>query len=1175
MAFTHLHVHTEYSLLDGAARIDDLVERAAELGMSALAITDHGYMYGVIPFYQACMKHNKAVEKRGEGQTVKPILGCEAYFVDDDELSRDHKPTFYHMILLAKDDTGYHNLVRLMSKAAVDGYYYKPRINLRMLREHAEGLIGTSACIAGIIPKFIDQGDYEGAKRWALTFKDLFAPGDFYIELQDQGIRTDSGTTQHQLNVALDKLAREIGVKTVGTNDIHYLSADDMKTQDYMLCIGTASHIDDENRMHAFQGTYMKSEEEMREALSDFPECIDNTMEVAEKCNVTIDFDRIVLPRFPLPEGETNETLLRRNSLEGLRKRYGEPLPQEVIDRFEHEYKIICDKGFPAYFLIVQEFTHWAKTHGIGVGPGRGSAAGSIISYALDITTFDPLENDLIFERFLSPQRTEMPDIDLDFDDERREEVVDHVRELYGSEKVAHVITFSTMKAKQAVNDAARVLGYSMGDGQRISKMIPDGPKATIKGALDGNPDFAKLYKEDADVRKIVDAALSLEGITRGEGVHASAVIICRDAVDKYVPVKYDTKGGMIITQFDGTTTAALGLLKMDFLGLRTLTLISKTKDNIRQRFGIEIDEHAIPFDDPAIYDLFASGDTAGVFQVESPGMVALLKRMKPDCYSDIVAVIALYRPGPLNSGMVDDFIRGKAKPETIVYYDERLRDILEPTYGTIVYQEQVMQISMKMSGFTAGESDKLRKAVAKKKLDLMTKQVSKWDDGNEETMADHWLNGAVRNGYSRSVAQRIWDDVLKFAEYAFNKSHSAAYAILTMQTAWLKAHYPNEFMAAVLTSYTGKTDKIVHYISNCNHSGIPVLPPDINTSGRDFTPVDEGIRFGLAGLRGVGVGVADVIIAEREKGGPFANFHEFLERIDLRQCNKRVLEALIKGGAFDSTGYTRRQLAGFIVDGGLLESLSRKQREQESGQGSIFDIFDDAEAEELGFKEEVPAPDGVEWDRKVKLAYEKEMLGRYVSDHPLSPYVHALEDVATCSILDIPQKPDGYRGTFAGVISQVSIRQSKNGNNYAQFQLEDTEGEIQVNLFGKAFTSYRELLEEDAIVKVEGAIEKNDRGVSMRVFKMEGLAFSEEDTKARVFEIRVSSDQLDPVLMSHISDTLQRYPGRDAVSLRIDQRDGRVFRAELPTTANAKSPGLFAEITDMLGTLSCEAVRR
>ncbi|NTU89653.1 MAG: DNA polymerase III subunit alpha, partial [Actinobacteria bacterium] len=1137
MSFVHLHTHTEYSLLDGAARVGDLVKRAADLGMPALSITDHGYMYGVPAFYQACMNHNSNVKKTGTGQTVKPIIGCEVYFTPDSSLARDRKPELYHMVLLAKNNIGYGNLMAIVSDAAVRGHYYKPRVTIEMLREHSEGIVATSACLAGVIPKYIDRGDFEEAKTWARTFSSIFEPGDFYIELQNQGITTDAGITQHQLNVALDKLAKELGLKTVGTNDIHYLEKKDSVTQDLMLCIGTGSHVADEQRMRFSNDEfYLKSAEEMQKALGAFPDCLENTLEIAEKCNVTMDFDNIILPLFPLPEGETNESMLKKEALAGLAERYGDPLPQEVLERFEHEFKIICDKGFPAYFLVVQEFVRWAKEHGIGVGPGRGSAAGSIISYALDITTFDPLENNLIFERFLSPERTEMPDIDIDFDDERRLEVVEHVREMYGPEKIAHVITFGTMKAKQAVNDAARVLGFSVSEGQKISKLISPAPDITLQKAIDDNPDLKLLYTEDQNSRQIIDAALSLEGITRGEGVHASAVIICRGAVQEYVPVKYSTKGDSIITQYDHNVVASLGLLKMDFLGLRTLTLISKAKQNIKDNYGIDIHEKDIPFADPKIYELFAEGDVSGVFQIESEGMGRLLKGMKPDCYSDIVALIALYRPGPLNSGMVDDFVNRKTGKKKIVYYDDRLKPILESTYGTIVYQEQVMQISMVMSGFSAGESDKLRKAMAKKKLALMQEKVEKWVDGAEETMEDHWLNGAVRNGYQITTAKKIWEDVLKFAEYAFNKSHSAAYAILTMQTAWLKAHYPHEFMAAVLTSYIGATEKIVKYIAACNREGILILPPDINSSRRDFTPVAEGVRFGLAGVRGVGVGVADSILVEREAGGPFTSLHDFLDRVDSRQCNKRVVEALIKGGAFDTTGYTRRQLMMFVEDGSLLESASRKQRDRDAGQVSIFEMFTEEVAQENGFAAEVPAPDKVEWDQKVKLSFEKEMLGYYVTDHPLSPYKDALAKNSDCSLIDIGEFEDGKVGYFAGMLASVAIKVSKKGNNYAVVMLEDTESEVKASIFGKNFEKFRHVLEEEAIVRVQAKVEHSDTDVtSLTIFEIQKLALGERDSRPRVLELRVASERMNQVFMQELSSLLECYPGRDRVSLFIE----------------------------------------
>ena len=1174
--FVHLHVHSEYSMLDGASRIKDLVKKAAACGQPAIALTDHGYMHGVVELYKACKSHNDDVRKNG-GQTVKPILGCEAYFTPDRSLSRDRRPELYHMILLAKDNEGYHNLIAMMSEAATSCFYYKPRITIDMLRKYGKGIIATSACIAGIVPQCIDRGNFEEAKKWARELASCFAPGDFYIELQDQGINTDSGLTQRQLNMALDRLAKELGLKTVGTNDIHYVEREDARTQDLMLCIGTVSQVDDLKRMRfANDQFYHKSTDEMYEALGYLPDCLENTLEVADKCNVTLEFDKLILPRYPfLKEGETNESLLREMSIAGLQKRYGTPLPQEVVDRFEHEYEIICTKGFAAYFLIVQEFAQWAKDQGIGVGPGRGSAAGSIISYALGITAFDPLANGLLFERFLSPERTEMPDIDMDFDDERRLEVVQHCRDIYGTERIASVITFTALGAKGAVNDAARVLGYSISESQRISKLIPEAPNTKLMPSIQGNPDLKKLYPEDADARKILEAALSLEGLNRGESVHASAYIICRDPVYEHVPVKLDTKGGVIITQFDGETNASIGLLKMDFLGLRTLTVISKCKQNIKVNYGIDIDEYRdVDFRDPAIYELFARGETAGVFQVESSGMVALLKNMKPDRYDDIVAVLALFRPGPLGAGMVQDFIDRKHGRKEISYSDDRLRPILENTYGTMVYQEQVMQISVTMSGFSMGESDKMRKAVAKKKIALMTETIQHWADGSEETMADHWLNGAVRNGYSRQIAQRIWDDVLSFAEYAFNKSHSAAYAILTMQTAWLKAHYRHEFMAAVLTSFMGKKDKIANYISACKQEGVPVLIPDINSSRRDFTPVPEGVRFGLAGLSGVGAAVADAIIAEREKNGPFANLHDFVNRVDSKACNKRVVEALIKGGAFDSTGYTRRQMMRFIEDDGLLEQASRAQRERDSGQTSFFDLFDDADDDAAGFVQEVPAPDGVEWDTMVKLNFEQKMLGRYVSGHPLSPYAATLQRLSDCSFSQVTErKTDGSRGVFAGMIRDVAIKTSKNGKNYANLVLEDTEGEVAASLFGKAFDTYRELLEPNAIVKVKCRVEISDRGVSLNIMEMERLELGDKDARPYALEIRVRQALLSQNLMGRINETLVCYPGRDMVTLFITQTDGRKFRAELPMTVNSASPELVATLNAIIGEQACRSV--
>ena len=820
----------------------------------------------------------------------------------------------------------------------------------------------------------------------------------------------------------------------------------------------------------------------------------------------------------------------------------------------------------------------------------------------MDITTFDPLSNGLMFERFLSPERTEMPDIDMDFDDERRLEVIEHVRQLYGPEKVTHVITYSTIKAKQAINDAARVLDYPVYMGQRLSKMVSADPGVKLKQVLEKqpgkedlySPDFVEAYQKDEDARRIIDTALSIEGLTRGEGVHACAVLICRDAVNEHVPTKLDTKGGVEITQYEGHTVADMGLLKMDFLGLRTLTVISKAKANIKKSFGIDIDVDAIPFDDPKIFELMSSGRTAGVFQVESAGMTATIKNMKPTEYKHVVALIALYRPGPLGAGMVTSYINRMNGKEPAVSYDPRLDGILGETYGTMVYQEQVMLISVEMCGFSKGESDsRIRKPVAKKKIKMLTDQVFKWSDGEDETIYDHWMNGAEKNGYKRSVAQKIWDDVLEFASYAFNKSHSAGYAILVMQTAWLKAHYPNEYMAAVLTSYTGKTDKIVHYVSACRHDGIAVLPPDINESGTEFTATPEGVRFGLAGIRGVGEGVTQAIIEEREKGGPFKNLHDFVERVDSSQANRRVIEALIKGGAFDSTGYPRRQLMHFVDRDNpenIIDAAVKRQKDRAAGQTSLFDVFGDVEGS--GFEVIVPEPDGQEWDRHMKLSFEKEVLGIYVSDHPLRPYEYALAKAREFTLSQIDtgfetmgptgnavnqEIPEGKPYWWAGMVSGVGKRVTKNGDPMAIVQLEDMEGEATVVVFPKTYKQcegylYGEVDPEtgaqlsDAFIRVKGKLERSDRGDQIIAQEIEPLVLSEESNRPKVFEIMVPSSRFSQSNMARLATVLNTNPGGDRVELFIEQADGQTMRAEIPTRVNARSIPLIAEVKGIVG---------
>ena len=1297
MAFVHLHNHSDFSILDGATRIPDMVKRAVDLKMPAVALTDHGYMFGIPNLDLECRKYNdgqkdawqwrhdvecftkdweleepeadpesdnvhdfahrqwesdvaiweqnggkankdvalEAVRANKPSPLIKPIFGCEAYFITDDCIEKGTKQTRYHLILLAKNSTGYHNLMKCMSIAAGhEMMYYKPRTTLAMLREYHEGLICQSACVQGIIQQHILDGLFEDARQWAITFKEIFGD-DFYMEIQDHGLNFRNGWTDRTLDEQLVKIARELDIKIVATNDFHYLTREDAPTQDILSCIGKATTLDDASRMR-MEGTefYMKDESEMRELFSWIPEACDNTLEVAAKCNYEIDWTKMYLPSYPgLREGETAEERFREECEKGLAKRYGEGWRDLVIggenvkDRFEYEYKIICDKGFANYFLIVQDYVQWAKDNGIGVGPGRGSAAGAIVAYAMNITNFDPLENGLMFERFLSPQRSEMPDIDMDFDDEHLQDVLQHVREVYGEDHVCKVITYSTIKAKQAINDANRVLGFPVYKGQQLSKMLSNDPKLTLPNALHKNekkpeqysPDFENAYNTDPDAHRIIDAALAIEGLTRGEGVHACATLIAPTPVTDHVPTKLDTKGNVTITQYEGHSVADMGLLKMDFLGLRTLTVINKALANIRHSYPdasdidkmpeavraclkpgatcVDIDVDKIDFSDPKIYELLGSGHTAGVFQVESDGMTSTIKNMQPTEYKQIVALIALYRPGPLGAGMVDSYIKRMHGEEAISYYDDRLKPILEETYGTMVYQEQVMQISVKMSGFSAGESDsRMRKPVAKKKIKMLTSQVFHWEgNGADETIYDHWMNGAVANGYKRETAQELWDNVLEFASYAFNKSHSAGYAILVMQTAWLKAYFPKEYMASVLTSYMGKTDKIVHYVTSCRREGIPILPPDINESGRDFTATHEGVRFGFAGIRGVGEGVAEVIMAERDKGGPFKHLNDFVDRVDSASANRRVVEALVKSGAFDSTGYPRRQLMMLIDKNNpenILDAAAKRQRDRAAGQSSLFDLF--AEVPGSGFESDAPAPDGQEWDRSTKLHAEHEVLGLYVSDHPLSPYEYALSkardytigelnqteevpDPITGGMVERPKVADGTDVRLAGMVNSVQKKTTKNGDPMAIVVLEDMEGEVTLVVFPKAYKKYAGILagepdpvtgetSADVFIKVFGKLERSDRGDQVIVSTIESLELSDKTNKPRVVEVCMTPHLLSYDRIQRLQGILVRYSGMDRVELLVEEASGDTMRMELPTKVDARNMMLMAEVTDCIG---------
>ncbi len=1136
MSFVHLHTHTEYSLLDGAARVKEVIARAVEYEMPALAITDHGNMYGAVDFYRQATEAG-----------IKPIVGCEVYFTPNSRLKRGGKPELYHLLLLAKNNEGYRNLRTLVSHAAVEGFYYKPQVDMELLERYSEGLIGTSACMSGIVSKSIEMGSPDTARTWAERYTEVFAPGDFYLEIQNQGITANNGTTQAQLNREIASIASELGVGLVATNDIHYVTREHAKTQDLLLCIGTGTVLDDTKRMKfSCDEFFMKSAEEMGEAIGPYPEALANTLEIARKCDISMEFDKMHLPVFQVPELHTQESFLREECVAGLKERYGDPLPPEVVERLEHELEVINDKGFAPYFLIVADFVRWAKGNDIGVGPGRGSAAGSIIAYSLGITALDPIKNGLLFERFLNPERSEMPDIDIDFDDERRGEVIDYVREIYGDDHVAQIITFGTMKARAAVRDAGRVLGYPYGVPDRISKMILDELGATIDGSIKANSEFKTDYADNTDTQRIVDAARSLEGIVRGEGVHAAGVVICPDPVYQHVPVKYDTKGGAVITQWDGPTVADLGLLKMDFLGLRTLTVIANAVKNVRANHGIDLDPNDFPLDDEATFDLLRRADTMGVFQVESGGMRQLLKKMKPETFGDVVAILALYRPGPLGSGMVDDFVERKSGRRAVTYYDERLKPILEETYGAIVYQEQVMRISMMMSGFSAAKADKLRKAMGKKLMDVLS------------ALKTDWVEGAKANEYDPQLAERMWEDILPFAEYAFNKSHSAAYGLITMQTAYLKAHYPTEYMAAVLTSYQGKTDHIVKYVAECNRAGMTVLPPDVNSSGRDFTAVPDGIRFGMAGIRGVGEAVVDSIIATRDESGPFTSLQDFCARVPMRTMNKKTVEALIKAGAFDSTGYTRKNLIEMYEP--CIESASQRQKDQENGQVSMFEMFAE---EDHGFSEEIPPPNGDEWDKKIKLAFEKEMLGIYVSDHPLSDISDAISMAADYSLGDLDEIPGGTYGWFAGILASVERKPTRKGTMMAIATLEDMSGGIECVLFPQTYDKHRDLIVEDTVLRFRAKLEEDDRGrklIVQEVQPFDGQAFNHPpgkivvETQAATF--RNGRDQL--------KEVLGRYPGRDILEFQIKgENSTKTWKCG---TVNRDANGLFAELMEIFG---------
>ena len=1065
MAFTHLHVHTEYSLLDGAARIKDVVARAKELGMTSLAITDHGVMFGVIDFYRECNK-----------QGIKPVIGCEVYTAARTLFDKDSEKDKHmgHLVLLAKDNQGYKNLMKIVSEGYRHGFYYKPRIDKNVLRKYSGGLIALSACLAGDVQNRLLNGDYDGARREALEMLEIFGEGNYYLELQDQGLEEEA-----RILPGMKRLHEETGIPFVATNDVHYVRQEDAEAQDVLMCIQTASTIDEENRMRFPNDQfYLKSEDEMRKIFANIPEAIDNTAKIADECNVTFTFGELHLPEFNAPDGLTNTKYLRKLCEQGLSERYPEASAEEkkeLQQRLDYELGTIEKMGYVEYFLIVWDFINYAKQNGIMVGPGRGSAAGSIVAYTLRITDIDPIKYSLIFERFLNPERVSMPDIDIDFCYERRGEVIDYVTEKYGEDKVCQIITFGTMKAKQAVRDVGRVLNVSYPETDAIAKAIPFSLKMTIDLALETSPELKAKYENEETTKKVIDMARAIEGMPRHASTHAAGVVISKDSIDEYVPLYLADKG--LSTQFNMTTIEELGLLKMDFLGLRNLTIIRDALEMIEADYEVTIDFSSMDYDDPAVYEMIASGNTQGIFQLESGGMTQFMKNLKPDCFEDIVAGISLYRPGPMAS--IPTYIDNKKHPGNIEYLHESLEPILSVTYGCLVYQEQVMQIVRDLGGYSYGRSDLVRRAMGKKKMDVMLQEKEYFINGKLDDDGNVEIAGCIRNGVPEKTAEEIFNQMVSFAEYAFNKSHAAAYAVVAYETGYLKAHYTVEFMAALMTSVMGDSDSIAKYMRNCTEMGIEVLPPDINESQKKFSVVDGKIRFGLLGVKNVGEGAIDAIIEARQTKGRPEDIFRFIENIDIHKVNKKAVESLIKAGALDCLNENRA--AHLAVYESLMESAQSSARNNIEGQMSLFQLNADTMQESRSMN---VLPDVRNFNQDILIAQEKEMLGVYITSHPLDEYADRIEQLVTVTsqdladVLDSEEQGemhtfvrDGMQATMAGIITSKKNLITKNNKMMAFVDMEDLYGTVEVVVFPNIYERFGSLVAEDSIVSVTGSI--------------------------------------------------------------------------------------------------------
>ncbi len=1054
--FVHLHLHTEYSLLDGACRIQPLIKRAKELNMHSLAITDHGAMHGVIDFYKACKK---------EG--IKPILGCEVYTASRSIKDRDPKTDADqgHLVLLAKNSKGYQNLMKLVSTAFTDGFYYKPRIDYELLQKYHEGIIALSACLAGEIPQRLMNRDYEGARELALKLNNIMGQGNFYLEMQYNNI-----PEQKVVNEEIVRLSNETGIPLVATNDVHYINKEDSKAQEILICIQTGKTIDDPDRL-VFDSDelYLKSSDEMWEHFKAFPEALLNTVRIAQQCNVDIEFGHLHLPEFKVPENKESFDYLKEQCLKGFAQRYGND--EKLLERLEYELSVIRDMGYVDYFLIVWDFIKYARDNGIMVGPGRGSAAGSMVSYCLGITNVDPIKYNLLFERFLNPERISMPDIDIDFCYERRQEVIDYVIHKYGEDRVAQIITFGTMAARAAVRDVGRVLGIPYHEVDKVAKLIPmaQGHHITIEKAIEINPELKTLYNADPNIRELLDTAKTLEGMPRHASTHAAGVVISSEPITNFVPLYRNDD--LISTQFPMTTLEELGMLKMDFLGLRTITVIKDTLELVKKSQGINIDIDNIDYEDKNVYEMICKGETAGVFQLESQGMTTFMKELQPSHLEDLIAGISLYRPGPMDQ--IPRYIHNKKNPENITYITPHLEPILNVTYGCMIYQEQVMQIFRDLGGYSLGRSDLVRRAMSKKKKDVMDAERQNFIYGSIDEKGQVLIPGAIRNGVSEAAANKIFDEMMDFASYAFNKSHAAAYAYVGYQTAWLKYHYPVEFMAALLNSFMGSLSKVSQYVLECKKMGIKVLPPDINESEGSFSVKNGSIRFGLFAIKHVGSTVVDNIIQERNNNGPFKNFIDFCERLEGKELNKRTVENLIKCGAFDLFGIYRSQLVASYEK--IMERISQKRKTLITGQLSLFDTADTDDSITHEW------PDINEYDSRLLLAMEKETMGLYVSGHPLDEFQQQIKDMVTVYSYDFELSEeeqsietrikDGQFARVAGIIADIKTISTKNNRMMAFVMIEDIYGQLEVIVFPKIYESSARLLTEDSLVIIQGNI--------------------------------------------------------------------------------------------------------